>query len=216
MNRRSDSFYCATLFVDGKGMVQAHFKIFSLSIFVLTCGPMLFSSTVYYFSHMTYMHFCDQIRSTLGAYFFLFFSLLSFSFTLATPIPTSHSHTHTQTSHTLRSMSLFTPISSSSPSSSQLLPPSRILVNLLRPKCFCGFTSVSLYPESPSSSSSVRKTNWVYECHFTPNQIGMVKLEPCEDCEDGRERVLARTSFKGVKKRSLSFVARWRGGGTVG
>ncbi|KAK3847225.1 MAG: hypothetical protein J3R72DRAFT_432171 [Linnemannia gamsii] len=87
------------------------------------------------------------------------------------------------------------------------LPVSPIRINLSRPKCFCGFTSVSVYPEQASNSDScksVRKTNWVYECHFTPTQRGMVSPDPCEDCEDARQCVLAIT--KGNNSTSASIA----------
>ncbi|KAF9086873.1 hypothetical protein BGX23_008525 [Mortierella sp. AD031] len=89
-------------------------------------------------------------------------------------------------------------------------PCSPLRVNLARPKCFCGFTSVSVYPEptttTDSTSKPLRKTNWVYECHFTPKQKGMVKPEPCEDCEEDRWRHLVRSkgnSATGTKGSSL-------------
>ncbi|KAF9135469.1 hypothetical protein BGW39_002614 [Mortierella sp. 14UC] len=93
-----------------------------------------------------------------------------------------------------------TPSSTPPPSSPprQQGPPIRI--NLTRPNCFCGFTSVSVYPEptvigtldNPEPAKPVREANWVYECHFTPKQRGMVRPDPCEDCEEDRQRSLAR------------------------
>ncbi|KAF9921019.1 hypothetical protein FBU30_008990 [Linnemannia zychae] len=74
--------------------------------------------------------------------------------------------------------------------------PSPITVKFLRPKCFCGYTSVAIYPDpSATSQGNVRgitvdsplRNNWVYECHFTPEQRGMVKPDICKDCEDARQ-----------------------------
>ncbi|KAG0197485.1 hypothetical protein BGX28_009045 [Mortierella sp. GBA30] len=33
-------------------------------------------------------------------------------------------------------------------------------------------------------SSFVLKANWVYECHFTPRQEGMVTPDPCQECDE--------------------------------
>ncbi|KAG0274058.1 hypothetical protein BGZ95_010139 [Linnemannia exigua] len=68
---------------------------------------------------------------------------------------------------------------------------SPVKVNLLRPRCFCGLTSVSIYPEPPidvSAPKTVHKSNWVYECHYTPKQKNMARPDPCDDCEDERRR----------------------------
>ncbi|KAF9135467.1 hypothetical protein BGW39_002612 [Mortierella sp. 14UC] len=92
--------------------------------------------------------------------------------------------------------------------------PAPVVVTLPRPKCFCGYTSVAVYqdPVTASSSSSssgpagpvgqkdpgsppLLKSNWVYECHFTPKQRGMVKPDLCNDCEEARRpRVPSQTS----------------------
>ncbi|KAF8930570.1 hypothetical protein BGZ47_000489 [Haplosporangium gracile] len=94
------------------------------------------------------------------------------------------------------------------------VPVSPIRVNLARPKCFCGFTSIAVYPDlsssSPDSSSSsasdsVRKTNWVYECHFTPKQRGMVKPDTCEDCEEDRQRHLVRVKGHAANNNCNSY-----------
>ncbi|KAF9921018.1 hypothetical protein FBU30_008989 [Linnemannia zychae] len=94
---------------------------------------------------------------------------------------------------------LFTPSSRSSSTP--------ILVSLTRPKCFCGFTSVSIYPHPTDHESRyVRKTNWVYECHFTPQQRDMVKPDPCDDCEEDRRRVLS--SDKGTNNCEMATNSR--------
>ncbi|KAF9570582.1 hypothetical protein EC968_001657 [Mortierella alpina] len=33
-------------------------------------------------------------------------------------------------------------------------------------------------------ASVLLRSNWVYECHFTPKQEGMVAPDPCQDCQD--------------------------------
>ncbi|KAG9068795.1 hypothetical protein KI688_011081 [Linnemannia hyalina] len=88
---------------------------------------------------------------------------------------------------------------------------SQVRVNFARPLCFCGFTAVSIYPEPPSTtgrwsrsappppppSPAVKKTNWVYECHFSSKQRGMMAPDPCEDCErrrTARSRLLAKNT----------------------
>ncbi|KAG0274056.1 hypothetical protein BGZ95_010137 [Linnemannia exigua] len=80
-----------------------------------------------------------------------------------------------------------------------------ICIHLARPYCFCGFTSVSVYPEPlavvDSASKTIQKADWVYECHFTPKQRGMVTPDACEDCEEDRQRVLARA--KTVKEHAI-------------
>ncbi|KAF9148473.1 hypothetical protein BG015_009792 [Linnemannia schmuckeri] len=78
---------------------------------------------------------------------------------------------------------------------STIYTPIPVTITFQRPKCFCGYTAVSIYPDpitAPSSSGSdkdlVLKNNWVYECHFTPKQRGMVKPDICGDCEEARHR----------------------------
>ncbi|KAG0373244.1 hypothetical protein BGX24_011953 [Mortierella sp. AD032] len=80
-----------------------------------------------------------------------------------------------------------------------------IRVNLLRPKCFCGLTSVSIYPEPPidvSAPKTVHKKNWAYECHYTPKQKNMARPDPCDDCEDERRR----RSIRPTELKASSFL----------
>ncbi|KAF9108174.1 hypothetical protein BGX29_002697 [Mortierella sp. GBA35] len=92
------------------------------------------------------------------------------------------------------------------------------VVRFARPKCFCGYTAVSIYPDPDASRKSTLaggkgggkgggggggplKANWVYECHFTPKQRAMIKPNPCEDCEEARQPRSTRsgTSSEQVK-----------------
>ncbi|KAF9912776.1 hypothetical protein EC991_008638 [Linnemannia zychae] len=76
--------------------------------------------------------------------------------------------------------------------------PTPVVITLPRPKCFCGYTSVAVYQDPVTAAPSrttghkgsrpppILKRNWVYECHFTPKQRGMVKPDLCNDCEEAR------------------------------
>ncbi|KAG0274057.1 hypothetical protein BGZ95_010138 [Linnemannia exigua] len=85
--------------------------------------------------------------------------------------------------------------------------PTPVVVTLPRPPCFCGYTSIAIYPDpiatTPSSTLLFSgkagkkdppplKNNWVYECHFTVQQRGMVKPEHCDDCEEARRPRIPR------------------------
>ncbi|KAF9142407.1 hypothetical protein BG015_000933 [Linnemannia schmuckeri] len=103
---------------------------------------------------------------------------------------------------------------------------SPVRVNFARPLCFCGFTAVSIYPEPPPAtisrqsrsaptppSSTVKKTNWVYECHFSSKQKGMTPPDPCQDCERGRKRRTARGRFLARNTKELTWFAGPNSGG---
>ncbi|OAQ24201.1 hypothetical protein K457DRAFT_129975 [Linnemannia elongata AG-77] len=78
--------------------------------------------------------------------------------------------------------------------------PIPVTVTFPRPKCFCGYTAVSIYPDPALSLPSrgdkhhLLKNNWVYECHFTPKQRGMVQPDICEDCEEARNRATRKSN----------------------
>ncbi|KAF9135466.1 hypothetical protein BGW39_002611 [Mortierella sp. 14UC] len=90
-------------------------------------------------------------------------------------------------------------------------------VNFARPTCFCGFTAVSIYPEPTGIGRRTRSaaafappptlktTNWVYECHFSPKQRGMVPPDPCEDCEKDRQRRATRGRLLARNTKDLSW-----------
>ncbi|KAF8939878.1 hypothetical protein BGZ47_008026 [Haplosporangium gracile] len=107
---------------------------------------------------------------------------------------------------------------------------SPVRVNFTRPLCFCGFTAVSIYPEPlpatisrqsrsvppPSpSSSTVKKTNWVYECHFSSKQKGMTPPDPCQDCEQDRKRRTSRGRLESLARntKELTWFAGPNSGG---
>ncbi|KAG0286764.1 hypothetical protein BGZ97_007316, partial [Linnemannia gamsii] len=83
---------------------------------------------------------------------------------------------------------------------STIYTPTPVTVTFQRPKCFCGYTAVSIYPDpvttKPSTSISDKDrpltSNWVYECHFTPKQRGMTKPDTCNDCEEARNRSIRK------------------------
>ncbi|KAF9549985.1 hypothetical protein EC957_002045 [Mortierella hygrophila] len=72
--------------------------------------------------------------------------------------------------------------------------PTPVTVTFPRPKCFCRYTAVSIYPNPAGEEDPLLKNNWVYECHFTPKQRGMVMPAVCDDCEEARHRANRRSN----------------------
>lgn len=154
-------------------------------------------------------------RALIFLQFFSFYLSFFSSFLSLTASPkTSHTNNNSMDS---TSYSTYTSSQDASP----------VRVNFARPLCFCGFTAVSIYPEPPSTtdrrsrsaqppppplppplllSPAVKKSNWVYECHFSPKQSGMMAPDPCEDCERERKRRTAQGSLVSVHSPSLVGV----------
>ncbi|KAK5808120.1 hypothetical protein F5H01DRAFT_383233 [Linnemannia elongata] len=64
-------------------------------------------------------------------------------------------------------------------------------VRFPRPRCFCGHVAAAIYPEpDPWSEPMPLTTNWVYECHYTPKQEGMVMPDHCYGCDEELARAL--------------------------
>ncbi|KAG0197428.1 hypothetical protein BGX33_000682 [Mortierella sp. NVP41] len=64
-------------------------------------------------------------------------------------------------------------------------------VRFARPRCFCGHVAAAIYPEVDEWSEPTPLTaNWVYECHYTPKQDGMVAPDHCYGCDEELARAL--------------------------
>ncbi|KAG0373388.1 hypothetical protein BGX24_011762 [Mortierella sp. AD032] len=64
-------------------------------------------------------------------------------------------------------------------------------VRFTRPRCFCDHVAAAIYPEpDPLSDPMPLTANWVYECHYTPKQDGMVEPDHCYGCDEEHARAL--------------------------
>lgn len=84
-------------------------------------------------------------------------------------------------------------------------------VKFARPRCFCGHVAAAIYPEpDPWSEPMPLTTNWVYECHYTPKQEGMVTPDHCYGCDEERTRALrARDVYDREVRVRMLYPAGW-------
>ncbi|KAF9923575.1 hypothetical protein FBU30_006404 [Linnemannia zychae] len=75
-------------------------------------------------------------------------------------------------------------------------------IRFARPRCFCGHVAAAIYPEpDPWSDPMPLTANWVYECHYTPKQEGMVTPDHCYGCDEELARALRARDVNGRESR---------------